>query len=66
MWLWYVDVPGQSPVPVGVYDHAHDPAVPGLRSINIGHGGVARVLKGITSIVKDLDRLLEQIPGPLP
>lgn len=59
-------MPGQSPVPVGVYDHPHDDDVPGLRSINIGKSGVPRVLKALTGLVKDLDDLLDQLsPGPL-
>lgn len=56
MYLWYSEAP--PPVPLGVFDRPSD--VPGVSSVPVGQGDVARLLRKGTALYKTLGDL---VPG---
>lgn len=64
-WLWYLEVPGRNPIPVGVFDHPADPDVPTLRSVHVGRSRVVQYGNEVTELQDELSDLLSLFQ-PLP
>lgn len=52
-------------MPLGVYDHPPDHDFSFIKGYNVGHSGVAKLTRKLTSAANDVNRFLDSL-DPLP
>ncbi|HMJ97610.1 MAG TPA: hypothetical protein VK486_17310 [Thermoleophilaceae bacterium] len=60
-----MSVPGQRPIPLGLYDHAPDPSFASISAVKLPEFPGAGVLRGATKAINDAERFLNDlVPFP--